>query len=183
MKICIFMSATDLDERYTVHARQFARLVGRGGHTLIWGGSDTGLMKLVADEVQAAGGRLNGVSVEFLRHFARGHADDMVIARNLAERKMLMLNGCDAVVVMVGGLGTLDEATDILEMRKHGQHTKPVVILNTAGFYDGLTLQMRRMEHDGLLPVPLDELVYITDDCAKAFAHLQFEHSRRTTEI
>lgn len=66
MKICIFMSATDLDERYTVHARQFARLVGRGGHTLIWGGSDTGLMKLVADEVQAAGGRLNGVSVEFL---------------------------------------------------------------------------------------------------------------------
>jgi uncharacterized protein (TIGR00730 family) len=183
MKICIFMSAADLDERYTVPAREFAELVGRGGHTLIWGGSDTGLMKLVADGVRRAGGRLVGVSVEFLRHFASKDADDMVIARDLAERKMLMLDGCDAVVVMVGGLGTLDEATDILEMRKHGQHVKPVILLNTAGFYDGLTLQLRRMERDGFLPVPLDELVHITDDCDEALAHLQLEYSRGSTEI
>ncbi|MDQ2637375.1 MAG: LOG family protein, partial [Actinomycetota bacterium] len=72
-----------------------------------------------------------------------------------------------------GGLGTLDEATDILERRKHGLHRKPVVLLNTEGFYDGLTVQLRRMADDGFLPAPLDDLVFVTDDGAQALAHLQ----------
>jgi uncharacterized protein (TIGR00730 family) len=173
MKICVFLSAADLDERYTGPAREFAELIGTGGHTLVWGGSDTGLMKVVADGVRVTGGRLVGVSVDFLRSFARKDADEMVIAENLAERKALLLAGCDAVVVMVGGMGTLDEATEILELRKHRRHDKPVVLLNTAGFYDGLTLQLRRMERDGFLPVPLDELVYIAAHGADALAHLE----------
>ena len=97
----------------------------------------------------------------------------MVIAKDLAERKALMLARSDAVVVMAGGLGTLDEATEILELRKHGLHDKPVVLLNTAGFYDGLALQLRRMEADGFLPVPLAELVFLADDGASALAHLE----------
>ncbi len=76
----------------------------------------------------------------------------MVITADLAERKATLLARSDALVVMAGGLGTLDEATDILELRKHGRHDKPVVLLNTAGFYDGLVIQLRRMEQDGFLP-------------------------------
>jgi predicted Rossmann-fold nucleotide-binding protein len=74
---------------------------------------------------------------------------------------------------MAGGLGTLDEATEILELKKHGQHDKPVVLLNTAGFYDGLALQLRRMEEEGFLPVPLVELVYFADEGGDALAHLE----------
>ena len=151
MNICVFLSAADLDERYTRPAREFAELIGKGGHTLVWGGSDTGLMKVVADGVRETGGRLVGISVVFLRAWARKDADEMVIAKDLAERKALMLARSDAVVVMAGGLGTLDEATEILELSKHGLHDKPVVLLNTAGFYDGLTLQLQRME-DGRVP-------------------------------
>jgi predicted Rossmann-fold nucleotide-binding protein len=55
MKICAFLSAADLDEKYTRPAREFAELIGKGGHTLVWGGSDTGLMKVIADEVCAGG--------------------------------------------------------------------------------------------------------------------------------
>ena len=95
-------------------------------------------MKVVADGVQESGGRLVGVSVDFLAAQARTDADEMVIARDLAERKALLLEKADAVVIMVGGTGTLDEATEILELKKHGKHDKPVVLLNTAGFYDGL---------------------------------------------
>ena len=116
----------------------------------MWGGSDTGLMKVVADRVHETGGRLVGISVDFLREWARKDADEMVFAEDLAERKALLLARSDAVVVMAGGLGTLDEATDILEQRKHGLHNKPVVLLNTAGFYDGLVVQLRRMERGGL---------------------------------
>jgi uncharacterized protein (TIGR00730 family) len=172
MNICVFLSAADLDERYTRPAREFAALIGEAGHTLVWGGSDAGLMKVVADGVRESGGRLVGVSVEFLRDWARTDADEMVIAKDLAERKALLLAKSDAVVVMAGGLGTLDEATEILELRKHGLHDKPVVVLNTAGFYDGLALQLRRMEAEGFLPVPLDGLVFFADEGASALAHL-----------
>jgi uncharacterized protein (TIGR00730 family) len=173
MNVCVFLSAAELGERYTEPAREFAELLGEGGHTLVWGGSDTGLMKVVADGVCEAGGRLVGISVELLRAWARTAADEMVFAKDLADRKALLLARSDAVVVMAGGLGTLDEATDILEQKKHGLHDKPVVLLNTAGFYDGLALQLRRMEEEGFLPVPLDKLVFITDDGARALAYLE----------
>ncbi|MDX1887655.1 TIGR00730 family Rossman fold protein [Mycolicibacterium sp. 120270] len=173
MRICVFLSAADLDERYTRPAREFGELIGAGGHTLVWGGSDTGLMKVVADGVQAAGGRLEGISVQFLRRHARNGADEMLVAQDLAERKALLLDRADAIVVMAGGLGTLDEATEILEQRKHGLHNKPVVLLNTEGFYDGLTMQLQRMENEGFLPVPVADLVFVTDDGARALAHLK----------
>src|SRR6201991_4545393 len=173
VNICVFLSAADLDERYTRPAREFAELIGKAGHTLVWGGSDTGLIKVVADGVRETGGRLVGISVGFLRDWARDDADEMVIADDLAERKALLLARSDAVVVMAGGLGTLDEATEILELRKHGLHDKPVVLLNTAGFYDGLTLQLRRMEEEGFLPMPLADLVLLADDAAGALAHLE----------
>ncbi|MDQ1036005.1 uncharacterized protein (TIGR00730 family) [Streptomyces sp. V3I8] len=178
MNICVFLSAADLDERYTRPAREFAELLGKGGHTLVWGGSDVGLMKVVADGVREAGGRLVGVSVEFLGARARKDADEMVVARDLAERKALLLRKADAVVIMVGGTGTLDEATEILELKKHGHTDKPVVLLNTAGFYDGLKEQFLRMEAEGFLPVPLTDLVFFAEEAVGALAYL--EESRGT---
>jgi predicted Rossmann-fold nucleotide-binding protein len=74
---------------------------------------------------------------------------------------------------MVGGLGTLDEATEILELRKHGFHAKPVVLLNTAGFYDGLALQLQRMDADGFLPIPSQDLVHVAADGATALEYLE----------
>jgi len=173
MRICVFLSAADLDERYTTPAREFAELIGKGGHTLVWGGSDVGLMKVVADGVEEAGGRLLGVSVEFLADRARPRADEMIVARDLAERKALLLENADAVVVMVGGTGTLDEATEILELKKHGHTDKPVVLLNTAGFYDGLKEQFRRMDDEGFLPLPLTDLVFFAEEPVGALAYLE----------
>ena len=173
MNICVFLSAADLDDRYTRPAREFAELLGKGGHTLVWGGSDVGLMKVVADGVQETGGRLVGVSVDFLAATARAGADEMVIARDLAERKALLLAKADAVVIMVGGTGTLDEATEILELKKHGKTEKPVVLLNTAGFYDGLKEQFHRMDAEGFLPRPLTDLVFFAEEPVGALAYLE----------
>ncbi|QHY98318.1 LOG family protein YvdD [Streptomyces sp. S4.7] len=173
MNICVFLSAADLDERYTRPAREFAELLGKGGHTLVWGGSDVGLMKVVADGVEEAGGRLVGVSVGFLGASVRERADEMVIAQDLPERKALLLSKSDAVVIMVGGTGTLDEATEILELKKHGLHDKPVVLLNTAGFYDGLKEQFVRMDREGFLPLPLTELVFFAEEAVGALAYLE----------
>ncbi|MEV6993589.1 TIGR00730 family Rossman fold protein [Streptomyces sp. NPDC093228] len=179
MNICVFLSAADLADRYTGPARQFGELLGKGGHALVWGGSDTGLMKVVADGVQETGGRLVGVSVGFLAAKARAGADEMVIAKDLAERKRLLLEKADAVVIMVGGTGTLDEATEILELKKHGHTDKPVVLLNTAGFYDGLKEQFRRMEDEGFLPRPLTELVFFAEEPVGALAYLEESNGMR----
>ncbi|MFJ6213114.1 TIGR00730 family Rossman fold protein [Streptomyces sp. NPDC092296] len=173
MNISVFCSAFSLDDRYTLPAREFARLLGEGGHTLVWGGSNAGLMGVLADGVKAAGGKLVGISVELLAHKAYNGADELVTTRDLAERKAMLLSRADAVVVLVGGLGTLDEVTEVLELKKHGLHTKPVVVLDTDGFYDGLRSQLARMAAEGFLPRPLDELVFFAEDAASALAHLE----------
>lgn len=173
LNVCVFCSAAELDVVYTESAREFAELIGSRGHSLVWGGSNVGLMKVVADGVQKAGGRLIGVSVEFLESKARADADEMMVTADLAERKALLLERADAVAILVGGTGTLDEATDIVELKKHGMHAKPVVLLNTAGYYDGLRQQLARMEAEGFLPVPLSELVAFADDGAEALALLE----------
>lgn len=175
MRICVFLSAVDLDERYTRPAREFATLLGKGGHTLVWGGSDVGLMKVVADGVAEAGGRLCGVSVEFLSATVRGGVEEMVIAKDLAERKRLLLEKADAVVVMVGGAGTLDEVTEVVELKKHGHTDKPVVVLNTEGFYDGLRQQFERMDAEGFLPRPLGELMSFVGEPGEVLACLGVE--------
>ncbi|MGW7354272.1 LOG family protein [Streptomyces sp. NPDC054784] len=172
MNVCVFCSAADLDEVYTAAAREFAELLGQRGHTLVWGGSDVGLMKVMADGVQDAGGRLVGITVEFLRSRAREGADEMIVTASLAERKALLLERADAVAVLVGGTGTLDEATDILELKKHGMHGKSVVVLNTAGFYDGLKRQLQRMDAERFLPVPLDDLCTFADRPDEALSAL-----------
>lgn len=173
MNITVFCSAYSLDERYSAPAAEFARLLGTAGHTLVWGGSHAGLMGLVADGVKEAGGRLVGISVEFLAHKTYEGADELVMARDLAERKAQLLARADALVVLVGGLGTLDEITEVLELKKHALHDKPVVVLDTEGFYTGLRAQLERMDAEGFLPRPLAELITFAAHPAEALAHLE----------
>ncbi|MER7848638.1 TIGR00730 family Rossman fold protein [Kitasatospora sp. NPDC096077] len=173
MNICVFCSAYSLDDRYSAPAAEFARLLGQGGHTLVWGGSDAGLMGLLADEVKGAGGRLVGVLVEMLKHKAYNGADELVMTADLAERKRELAARADAVVVLVGGLGTMDEVTEVLELKKHGIFDKPVVVLDTEGFYAGLRTQLERMDAEGFLPRPLAELISFADSPAEVFAQLK----------
>ncbi|GAA2132410.1 TIGR00730 family Rossman fold protein [Kitasatospora kazusensis] len=173
MNITVFCSAYSLDERYTAPAADFARLLGERGHTLVWGGSHAGLMGLLADGVKEAGGRLVGISVDLLAHKTYEGADELVMTRDLAERKAQLLARADAVVVLVGGLGTLDEVSEVLELKKHALHDKPVVVLDTDGFYEGLHTQLVRMDQEGFLPRPVAELITFTADPAEVFAHLE----------
>ncbi len=159
MNICVFCSANDLPEKYTVPALEAITALARNGHSLIWGGSDVGLMREVATAAQDAGAQIVGVSVEFLKHKARTNASEMIIAVDLAERKSVMSARSDVFLVLVGGVGTLDEVTEIIEYKKHGVHGKPIVFLNTDNFYKGLQDQLARMESDGFLTSKLAELV------------------------
>ncbi len=174
--IAVFCSAQDVDEKYKKDARQFARLMVKNGYHLVWGGTDIGIMKVVADEVKNGGGKIYGVSMEVFHHLARKDADEMIIAKSLGERKAAMLEKSDAIIALVGGIGTLDEITDIIELRKTGHHNKPVIILNTDNFYEGLKIQIDRMRDEGFLKsnlkIKLDEFVYFAKTPQEAIDYI-----------
>lgn len=174
MNICIFCSAYVTDEKYAKPAIDIATLLGQGGHNLVWGGSNVGLMKTVADAFKANGGRIYGVSLEAYRYKMHADADEMMIAKNLGERKAAMLQKADTIIALPGGIGTLDEITDVLELKKQDFHHKPIIILNSDGFYEGLRMQLSKMESEGFLPKPLAELIAFIDTPEAIRKHIKF---------
>lgn len=171
--IAVFCSASDLEDRYTKPAAEFAALMAQAGYHLVWGGSERGLMKIIADAVEEGGGKLIGVSVEHLQEFARKNTYEMTIAKTLGERKALMLAKCDAVVALVGGIGTLDEIMEIVELKKHGLHNKPVILLNTEDFYSGLKAQLTKMREEGFISKPLAKLISFAETPQEALTLIQ----------
>ncbi|OGG79916.1 Rossman fold protein, TIGR00730 family [Candidatus Kaiserbacteria bacterium RIFCSPLOWO2_01_FULL_54_13] len=173
MNICIFCSMYEVDKKYTAPAVELAREIGRRGNTLVWGGSDNGLMRRIASAVQESGGKIVGVTMERIKENARKKADEMIVTKDLAERKRLMRDRADAFVLLPGGIGSLDEITEILEFKKHGMNDKPVVILNTDNFYEGLKSQLERMKREGFISLPLEEFIYFADTPDAALSYLE----------
>ena len=173
MNIGVFCSASDVAEHYTNTAVELATLIARHKHTLVWGGSDTGTMKVIADAAQAAGGKIVGISMELLKNVARKNADEMIIARDLTERKAKLLERSDAIIVLPGGLGTLDEISEFLELKKHRLHEKPIVFMNTNAFYAGLRAQLLHMEKEGFLTRPVSELATFVETPREAIEHVE----------
>lgn len=157
--ICVFLSANELSETYKAAAREFAAQLAENDMDLVYGGSEMGLMKVLADAVHEQGRRVIGVSTEFLKSSQRSHADELIMTADLSERKKVMAERSDACVVFPGGLGTLDEVSDLFELKKHNFYQKPIVVFNMNGFYDGLAQQLRRMEEEGFLKKPAAEYV------------------------
>lgn len=170
--IGIFCSASDVEQKYIDDAEKFAALMVKNGFNLVWGGSNKGLMKVMAEAVQKNGGKIFGVTMEFLKDHRRLNADGMIIAKDLPERKKLLLEKSDAIVLLVGGIGSLDEVAEMLEFKKHNLHQKPIVVLNTDNFYQGLKTQFERMNRDGFLPKALDELIFFADTPENAIKYV-----------
>jgi uncharacterized protein (TIGR00730 family) len=173
VKVCIFCSSGDVAERYATCARHFAEGLAERGHSLVWGGSNIGLMEVVASAVQGGGGQIVGVALELWQDANRQDADEMLIVKTLGERKAAMLERSDVLVILVGGLGTLDELTEVIELRRQEVHNKPIIVLNTGGFYDGLREQFRRMHDEGFLPVAVERYVTFVETPEAALEQLE----------
>lgn len=170
--ICVFCSVNEVEEKYVKDTKILGQLMVKNGYDLVWGGSNNGLMKVIADSVQNAGGKIIGITMEMLKHKRRLNADEMIITKELSERKSLLLKRADAIILLVGGIGSLDEVTEILEFKKHNIHNKPIVVLNTDKFYEGLKMQFQKMEKEGFLTKKLDELIYFADSPKDALDYI-----------
>jgi len=139
--VCVYCGATDqADPKYAAMAKRLGEEIARRGWTLVWGGSKTGLMGAVARGAKESGGRVVGVLPEFIRDWEVAYhpADEMMTVVTMAERKSLLQTRSDAFVVLPGGLGTLDELADTLDLRQLDRHRKPIILFNQDGYYDDL---------------------------------------------
>ncbi len=156
MNICVFCaSARNLPQAYERAACDLGHAIGEGGHTLVFGGFDTGLMGMVAGAARESGARVIGV----LPCTAGGlggrpvfACDELVETCSMAERKAAMAQRSDAFVALPGSYGTLDELYTVLSEEKlMGGEARPIALFNVEGFYDPLAQLDRRMIEDGLL--------------------------------
>ena len=125
---------------YCEHAQAFGRDLAKEGWRLVYGAGDVGLMGEVARAAQAAGGDTFGVIPTHLlkREVGKTNLTRFVVTETMHERKKVMFMNADAVVVLPGGAGSLDELFEVLTWRQLGLHSKPVVLLNTAGYWEPL---------------------------------------------
>ena len=121
-------------------ARAVGAWIGARGGQLVYGGGRSGLMGIVADATQAAGGRVVGVIPQALvdKEHARHACDELHIVQTMHERKAMMAERSDAFVALPGGIGTFEELFEVWTWRQLGYHNKPLGLLNVAGYYDGL---------------------------------------------
>ena len=148
MRITIFCaSSPSIDEKYFTAAKELATILASAKHSIIYGGGDTGLMGAVADTVLEMGGEITGVIPDFMKEVEWMHkgVEDMIVVDSMAERKKLLIEKSDAIVVLAGGTGTLEELMDVVSLKKLGKYPNPIVILNSYGFYDLLQDFMVKM--------------------------------------
>ncbi len=139
--LCVYCgSNTGCRDEYTEAARGLGRLLATNGIGLVYGGAGRGLMGVIADEVLAAGGKVQGVIPKALaaKELAHPRLDALHVVHSMHERKSLMAELSDGFVALPGGFGTLEEIVEMLTWAQLGIHTKPCGLLNVGGYYDGL---------------------------------------------
>ena len=147
MKIVVYCSSQEgLEEKYRLLARDLGTWIGQNGHTLVYGGSNAGLMHITAAAVHEAGGHILGVIPEMFRHRIDPVCDEVVYTANLGDRKQYMIEHGDVFVVMPGGIGTLDEWISTLAVMTIGNDDpRPVIVANIDGLYDATVQQLADM--------------------------------------
>jgi uncharacterized protein (TIGR00730 family) len=143
-------SSRTIDPRWLDLAREVGRRLGARGHTVISGGGRVGMMGTLVEGARESGGYTYGVIPQSLvdLEVADTKADELVVTDGMAARKTLMIGRADVFLILPGGLGTLDELFEVWTTATLGLHTKPIVLLDTDGFYTGLVDWLR-----GLIPL------------------------------
>lgn len=139
--ICVYCGSRDGDDpAFAAAAETLGTGIATRGWRLVYGAGDIGLMGRVARSVQDAGGQTFGVIPTHLMSLEVGKRDltSFVVTETMHERKKVMFMNADAVVVLPGGAGTLDEFFEVLTWRQLGLHEKPIVLLNVAGYWNPL---------------------------------------------
>ena len=163
-------SANGTDPAYMAEAVALGKAIAEAGLGLVYGGASVGLMGAAADAALAGGAEVIGVLPEVLSGSEIAHTGltRLEVVATMHERKARMVKLADAFLILPGGYGTLDEMMEIVTWKQLRLHAKPCIVINTAGYWDGLLDFLDRAVEAGFLKAGNRELLQVAGDAAEA---------------
>lgn len=174
--VCVFCaSALGARAEYRDAAAQVGRLLAERGIDLVYGGATAGLMGAVADAAIAGGGRVVGVIPHVLvdKEVSHHGCTELHVVDTMHTRKALMGERADAFVILPGGYGTFEELFEVLAWQTLRLHNKPMCLLNTAGFYDGMLQFLDHCVAEGVLKPQARNILLVADTPEQALETIQ----------
>jgi hypothetical protein len=169
--VCVYCGSRDgVNPEYAAAAQALGQGLADRGWRLVYGAGDVGLMGRVARAAQAAGGETFGVIPTHLldREVGKRDLSTFIVTETMHERKKVMFMNADAVIVLPGGAGSLDELMEVLTWAQLGLHAKPIVLLNTMGYWDPLLALLDHVVAQGFADASLLSLFTVRDAVAAA---------------
>jgi len=148
-KICVYCgSGPGVDPAFVESAKAFGKALAENGIGLVYGGGGDGMMGALAHATLDHSGMVTGIIPEFLtrrEHALRG-AQELIVTRDMHERKRMMFEMADAFVALPGGVGTLEEIVEQMTWAQLGRHKKPILLANISGFWEPLCALLDHMK-------------------------------------
>ncbi len=164
--VCVYCgSGPGGDPAFTAAARAFGHILAQHKIRLVYGGGSIGLMGTVANSVLEHGGDVTGVIPEFLRAREKpfDDAQELIVTKDMHDRKRIMFERSDAFVALPGGIGTLEELVEQLTWAQLGRHKKPILIANIGGFWDPLCKLLDHMKELQFIRANLEVNLLVAD--------------------
>src|SRR5947209_4289149 len=187
--LCVYCgSGPGADPTFAEAARQLGKILAENRVGLVYGGGSLGVMGTLATSVLDHGGRVTGVIPEFLtgREHVMARAQEIIVTRDMHERKRIMFERADAFAALPGGIGTLEELVEQITWAQLGRHRKPIVIANVDGFWKPLLALFDHMRALAFIrpgitvdPIIVDRVEQILPRLARAVRGVPEEEVRR----
>lgn len=174
--ICVYCgSRFGNDPAFKQAAETVGSLIGHSRRRLVYGAGSIGLMGVVAQSTMAAGGEVIGVIPNHLDdiEITQGGLSELHITEDMHQRKRMMYEQSDAFMLLAGGLGSLDETFEMLTWAQLGLHTKPIIVINTLGYWDKLLDLIRHVTDTGFASPENADLLKVADTPEEAFKMLE----------
>lgn len=174
--VCVFCgSSPGHNPQFLTAAQELGRQIGQARWSLVFGGGNVGLMGATARAVRAAGQPVHGVLPDFLqqREPPMTHGETVELLPDLQTRKRRMLTLAQAFVLLPGGFGTLDEFFEVLTEAQLQVHSKPVILVDIAGYYAPLLALLEHVVRHGFARAESLDLCQRVTDVAEAMTALQ----------
>ena len=167
MQVCVYCaSSAKIDPMYFDATAKLAKYFVQQEVSVVFGGGSSGLMGQLADTVLAYGGKIKGIMPQFMNEVEWGHpgVSDFTYTESMHERKAKFLEGTDALVALPGGVGPFEELFEVITLKKLGQFTKPIVVLNTKNYFEPFRALMQHASDEGFMGSEyLDSFIIVND--------------------
>ena len=176
MQVCVYCASSgQIHTEYFEATAKLAKDFAINGVSVVFGGGSSGLMGQLADSIIENGGTIKGIMPEFMNEVEWGHrgVSDFVYTQTMHERKSKFLEGTDALVALPGGTGTYEELFEAITLKKLGQFTKPIIILNTRGYYEPFRQLMEHAVREKFMSEDHQEIWQIVDEPEAVLAAIE----------